>query len=237
MNAIRVNDETEFERLRDRIDLEASGGADHWRLLRGLDQAFAEYYLEINESWTFWHLTTIAHRDAVLSHLCRLYDKTGGALSLGRFLLTVRAKREYFSDAAFRERLKDNPHVDGLATDRQIDESELAKEIESVSDSDPLVSRLHDLRNTVLSHRDADSVMKDKRQASLQSLPPEDIEALLSRARGITSKYSLLYRASLYGGLTGEDDYKHLFDLLRDARTSREAKIEEEVKAAATGGS
>jgi len=139
---IRVNNEEEFERLRDRIDLEASNASDHFDLLKGLEASRQDYYLEVNESNTFWHLTFIAHRDAVLSHLCRLYDRDGGAQSLRRFLLTVRANPDFFSEAAFRERLKDNVHVDTLANARRFDERELDRELASVSGTESSVSRL-----------------------------------------------------------------------------------------------
>jgi hypothetical protein len=227
MNEIRVTSEKEFERLRDRIDLEASHAADHFYLLKGLDESRKEYYPEMNESSTFWHLTFIAHRDAVLSHLCLLYDQHGAALSLGRFLLTVKANAAWFLGTAFRERLKDDPHVDTLVDDRAIDDSELDKELASVSGTDPLVSKLSDLRNTVISHTAADKVRKGTPQAWL---PVQDIETLLSRARAITSKYSLLYRASRYGGIAGADDYKATLRWLRNALSSHRAQIDKEVE-------
>ena len=191
---IRVKNEAEFERLCDRIALEASDAADHFNLVTGLYASRQEYYLEMNESHTFWHLTFIAHREAVLSRLCRIYDKYQGALSLGKFLQTVKANRDFFSDAAFRERLKDNPHVDTLAEGRSIDDSELDRELASVSESDPLVKRLWDLRDKVISHTDAERV---RTSASTDWLPTVDVEALLSRTASITSKYTLLYRKRL----------------------------------------
>ena len=221
--AIRVKSEVEFDQLCDRIDLEASHAVHHWSLWKGLHASREDYYLEMNVSNTFWHLTLIAHRDAVLSHLCRLYDKNGGALSLGRFLLTVKANRDFFADAAFRQRLKDNPHVDTLAKNRAIDDSELDKELASVSDSDPLVPKLWDLRDKVISHTDADRV---RRNAPKTWLPPEDMETLLGRAGAITSKYSLFYKASLYGGIVGADDYTSTLRLLRKALSDSQHEID-----------
>jgi hypothetical protein len=142
MKAIPVENESEFERLRDRIDLQASEAKDHWSLLKGLDAARSDYYREMDLSRTFWHLTLNAHMEAVVSRLCRLYDKDGGALSLGRFLLTVSEKRAFFSDAAFKKRLKDNPHAESLVQNRAINDVELSNEISSVSESGPLVIRL-----------------------------------------------------------------------------------------------
>jgi len=225
--AIRIRSEAEFDRLCDRVDLEASHAADHFNLLRGLVESHKEYYLEMNESNTFWHLTLIAHRKAVLSHLCLLYDQHGAALSLGRFLLTVKANRALFSDAAFRDRLKDNPHVDTLVGDRAIDDAELDRELASVSGADPLVSKLLRLRNADISHTAADKVIKGTPQAWL---PFQDVEALLSRAIAITSKYSLFYRASMYRGIAGADDYKATLEWLREALSSHRAQIDKEAE-------
>jgi len=232
MDAIRVKSDEDFERLRDRIDLEVSRAGDHWNLLKGLEESRAEYYLEMNESNTFWHLTLIAHRDAVLSHLCRLYDKDNGALSLGRFLLTVKANRTFFSDAAFRERLKGNPHIDKLVKNSAIEDSDLDAEFASVSGSDPLVIKLWDLRNKVISHTDAERVRTNAPNASHRWLPTQDTEELLSRGADITGKYSLLYRASRYSGIAGEDDYKSMLRLLRRALASHRAEIEQEIEQA-----
>jgi hypothetical protein len=185
-----------------------------------LEELRKEYYLEMNESNTFWYLTFIAHREAVLLHLCRLYDQQSTALSLSRFLLTVKARPDFFSRTAFLERLKDNPHVDTLY--RAVDESELDKELASVSLSDPLVSRLWRLRNAVIAHTDADKVMKDSAQ---QWLPFQEIKGLLDRAKAITTKYSLIYRAAMSGGIVGADDYRITLQWVRLGRSSHKAEM------------
>ncbi|HEV2381710.1 MAG TPA: hypothetical protein VG206_18200 [Terriglobia bacterium] len=177
-----------------------------------------------------WHLTFVAHMEAVLSRLCRLYDKHPGALSLGRFLLTVKDNRAFFSDAAFRQRLKQNRHVASLAKNRAIDDAELSRELSSVSRFDPLVLRLWDIRDKAISHTDAELIRKDEAGASRLYLPAEDIETLLNRASDITSKYSLLYRASLHGGIFGADDYKSTLKWLRQALSSHRAEVEKEIE-------
>lgn len=223
MDAIRLKSEKEleFDRLRDRLDLEASHAAHHFDLLKGLDGSRTEYYREMNESNTFWHLTSIAHRDAVLSHLCRLYDQHDAALSLGRFLLTVKRNPNLFSEAAFQERLKDNPPVKTLF--EAVDESELDRKLTSVSDSDPLVKSSIDLRDETISHMGADGVRKGTPEGWL---PVQDIEGLLRRARKLTSKYSLLFRASQYGGIAGADDYKSTLRWVRKGLAFHQAEIE-----------
>ncbi len=130
-----------FGRLSDRIDLEISAASDHLNLLKALVMARDDYYLELNESKTFWRLTLKAHLDAVLTHLCRLFDKSAGPFNLVKFLRTVKAHPELFSERAVRERLKDSPDLETLSDDRGIDDSELESDNASVSTSDPHLSR------------------------------------------------------------------------------------------------
>jgi hypothetical protein len=85
----------------------------------------------------------------------RLYDTHDASLSLARFLETVRANRSLFSDDAFKERIKYNPHKESLAENRPIDGVVLDAELNTVSESDPLVKELHSLRNKVIAHTDA----------------------------------------------------------------------------------
>jgi hypothetical protein len=225
MKAIRVRDPIEFDRLRKGIDQEASAASHHFQLLKGLDEARGEYHREMNESNTFWYLTFIAHQSVVLSHLCRLYDQETSALSLARFLLTVRSNWKQFSKAAFQERPADNPNVEPVINFRAIDDIELDRELESVSKTDPSVSRLLSLRNAVIAHTGAKEVQSGSQQLFL---PVQDIELLLTRARAITSKYSLLCAASMYGGIAGADDYKTTLRWLRKALTAHREQIDKD---------
>ena len=213
--------EAELERLSDRIDLEISAASEHLNLLKALVMARDDYYLELNESKTFWHLTLKAHLDSVLTHLCRLFDKSAGALNLVKFLRTVKAHPELFSEKAVRERLKDSPDLETLSDDRAIDDSELDTDIKSVSTSDPLVSRLLEFRSQTISYIDASNVARNSPTVGMTA---DGIEVLLRRARGIMSKHRLRFWASTYGGIAGAEDYKHTLQLLREGLSSRNAK-------------
>jgi ribonuclease D len=222
---IRVGNEEEFERLRDRIDREVSHARHHWTLLSQLEEISAEYWREMNESNTFWHLTFIAHRDAVLAHLGRIYDEYTGSLNLARFLETVRVNRTFFSDDAFKERLKGNPHIESLVKNRPIDDAALDAELKTVSESD-LVKELHSLRNKAIAHTDADVVRRDAPEAHKRWLPPDEIEKLLSTASDITTKYSLYFGGACYGGIAGADDFKATLRWVQKALAAHDAEIE-----------
>jgi hypothetical protein len=224
MKAIQVKSEEEFERLLEDRSIEASNAAYQWHLLKGLYAAINEHVRELNRTPAFWDVTFGALREGVLTSLGRLYDKTSAALSLQKFLLTVRSCSGYFSEHAFRRRLQHNSHVDSLAAEtRTLDVVALQAEILSVSEKDPLVERLHGIRNKRIAHRDSEMVLFDT-LSSLVGLTSTDIDALLDRANQITTKYSMLYRASCMSTrLHGADDYKDLLHLVKQS-------VEEEIR-------
>lgn len=221
--------EEEFERLLDRVSYDAYRAADYWRLLQGLDASVEEYGREFAQNQTFWGFAINAMHEAVLSYLGRLYDKTQTAVSLQRFLLTAKSHPSYFSEQAFRARLRNNPHVDSLAAEtRTLNLRELDDEIQSVSESDTLVKQLQHIRNKSVAHRDADMV-RLATQSSLAGLNVTDAKTLLERAAGILFKYSMLYRAScLSDSVSGSDDYKDLLQLVKRSLDSITAAHEEE---------
>jgi hypothetical protein len=230
MKPIRVASEKEFERLLDHMAEEAHRASDHWHLLKGLVAVRKKYEVEMYESRAFWGFTLNAHHDATLFRLARLYDQHDCSLSLKRFLLTVKASVEYFSDGARRARLKENPFVEGLLS-RKLNLSTLGGDIRRVSqERDQLVHRLCKLRNEALSHVEPNPV----RLATVSTQPrlqQKEIQTLLNRACKILNSYSLTYRASMLSAkVVGEDDYKHLLDLVRRGRDSVIAAQEEEVR-------
>jgi hypothetical protein len=223
---IRVSSEEQFERLCDRIDREVSFARHHWTLLRAIENAHPEYWREMNESTTFWYLTLIAHQDEVLSSLGRLYDDTNGALSLIRFLETVRANHSFFSKEAYEARMEGRVHAE---RDRNV-AADVDPDLQTVSESDPLVKELRCLRHKAIAHTDADAVRRDAAAAHKRSLPPEHIEELLTRATNITSKYSLHFRSSTFGGIAGADDFMNTLRWVRKGLSVHDAEIEEQLK-------
>jgi hypothetical protein len=233
MKAIQVHSEEEFERLLDRVSNDAYRAADYWRLLQGLDACVEEYGREFTQNATFWGFALNAMHEAVLSYLGRLYDKSGTAVSIQRLLLTAKSCPNYFSEQAFRNRLRDSPYVDSLAEKaRTLNLPELDDEIRSVSTSDALVKRLQDIRDKFVAHRDANMV-RLAALSLLAGLSAEDMETLLKRATNITFKYSSLYRASsLSSNVSGDDDYKDLLRLVKRSLDSIAATHEEEYRLA-----
>ncbi len=151
MGTITVQNEEEFRRLLEDISMEASRAVDPWRLLKGLDPMRDHHLRELNYSIAFWRVIFRSLYDASLAHLGRLYDTHPQSISLGNFLQTVKKNPSYFSKSAFHARLQNRPD----AVHRPLDVQEIDGEIRSVSGTDQLVRRLHNVRNNRIAHRPA----------------------------------------------------------------------------------
>ncbi len=98
-----------------------------------------------------------------------------------------------------------------------------------MSCSDRLVKALVRLRNTAISHTAFSNVQKGTPSTSL---PTNHIATLLNRARDITSRYSLLFRAKRFGSIAGAQDYKSTLRWVQTALDSHAADIDEQIKRA-----
>jgi hypothetical protein len=197
---IRIKSKEQFDWLIDHLVTETHRAWDHWDLWGGLDKALAEYGIEINQTSQFWRLTIRAHQDSVILRLGRLFDPHPIALSLGNMLQTIHngVTNSTFSDLGIEV--------------KKIDLKLLQTDLEMVSEGDPLVSQLIDIRNDYLAHR-ASRLVSSK---SIPTLQQTDIATLLTRASSMLEKYGpLCGRPIVSRHYVGEDDYKYLLDLLR----------------------
>jgi hypothetical protein len=212
-----INSRATFDGLLDHLATEGRRAGDHWCLWGALDAAFDDYSKELNQSPQFWGLTRRALQDSVILRLGRLFDPTNGALSLGNFLETI---HNHALNHSLGSLGLDVPGLDTAA---------IQEELKQVSDADPLVSRLMQVRNQYLAHRQASLV----RRGTFDSLPElrrEDIDTLLNRASAIVDKYCRLYDRPLMSvRFVGADDYKHMLDLLKAGLESIEARHADDV--------
>jgi hypothetical protein len=200
---IRIKSKEQFDWLIDHLVTETNRASDHWHLCRGLDAACGEYLKEIETTPVFWELTIRAHQDSVVLRLARLFDPAATALSIVNFLETI-------------HRGVTNRTLAPLGLDvAGLDMAAIQDELRIVSDSDPLVSRLLEVRNDYLAHRNHGLVSCGS-FSSLPVLREEEIQTLLSRALQIGEKYRRLYGRMLPArGLLGLEDYKRMLSLIR----------------------
>ena len=203
----------------------------HFSLHQNLAKATEEYATEFSQSLTFWGLTFSAHMDAVMVRLCRAYDTyEHSALNLHNLLDTIEANLAIFDEPNFRQRLKGNTFVDSLAAElKPPDREQFRKDIEAVSDSDPLVHKLVMWRHNYVAHRNSHFALNPQKFDTHYPLTFADIDALLNRALEIGNRYSLLFDASAHATLmVGRDDYLFVLKAVREHVRAYERVLKEE---------
>ncbi len=231
---IDVKDSAEFKRLLESLVDELIDAHDHFRLHQDLDAAIPDYQAEFNQSAAFWTFTLSAHMDATLPRLCKAYDLYEGkpSLNLRNFLETIQANLHFFDEPNFLERLKDNPFVDSLAAaPRKPDSAQLQKDLESVSNADPLVKKLTIWRNNYFAHRSRSSALDPKGFAKQNPILFSEIKALIDNGLRIVNLYSSLFSAAVHTSLPVKD-YKYLLDAVRRDLKVRDAELEKQIAAA-----
>jgi hypothetical protein len=230
---LKLKSAEEFRRLLTALLDDLVDARFHFTLHHNLAKAGEEYALEIAQSPTFWGLTLSAHMDAVLLRLCRGYDAyEHTALNLRNLLDTVRANLSIFDEPNFRQRVKGNLFVDSLAAElKPPDHAQLQKDIEAVSDSDPLVRKLVMWRHNYVAHRNSHFTLNPKKFDAQYPLLFAEIDVLLDRALEIGNRYSLLFDASSHATLmVGRDDYLSVLKAVREHVEAYKRRLEEEWK-------
>ncbi len=164
-------------------------------------------------------MTLKSHLSTSLYMLTKAYDQRPNALHLLSFLQTIKANPVLFSETNFRERKKDNPHVDSLASESRIpDLTSLEKDISLCSKGNHLVNTLIVHRGNTLAHRNAKNTATGTSISDTHPLSWEDFEVLLARAIEVLNKYSQLFEASPYTTKPiGADDFRYIFECVNSA--------------------
>ena len=207
--------EEQFKGLLKALSDDLLNARHHFKLYRSLHEALHDYKKEINQCVAFWGLTLSAHKQTSILSLCRAYDTQNNALGLRQLIQIIQENIDLFDIQQFRERLKHNPYVDSLSqTAREPSKQQLEKDLQFVSDNNPLVKRLKILRNNVVAHTSTSKIIKSKND--LNPLTWEEIEELIEQGMCIVNSYSSLFEASTYAStLIGEDDYKTVLRHIR----------------------
>jgi hypothetical protein len=225
---IDVSDSAEFKGLLESLVDELIDAHDHFRLHQDLDAAIPDYQAEFNQSAAFWTFTLSAHIDATLLRLCKAYDLYEGkpSLNLRNLLETIKANMHFFDEPHFRMRLKENPFVDSLATGaRKPDSVELQKDLQSVSDADPLVKKLTIWRHNYFAHRSRASALNPKDFSARNPLLFSEIGALIDNGLRIVNHYSSLFNATVHTSFPIKD-YKYLLNAVRRDLKRQESEMQ-----------
>lgn len=211
---IPFSNENEFKRLLEGLANDILDAHVHYKLYKDLLSTIKEFPLVVAQSNTFWSMTLKSHLSTSLYMLTKAYDQHTNALHLLSFLQTIKANSVFFSEANFRERMRDNPHLNSLASEsRVLDLTSLEEDISLCSVDDPLVNTLIVHRGNAIAHRNAKNTAKGRSISDTRPLTWEDFELLLNRAIEILNKYSSLFEASTYSTRPiGANDFRYIFE-------------------------
>jgi hypothetical protein len=213
MKSIRIKDSKDFDLLLEALVFDYVYAESIFRERVSLFYDLTARPKLFEAAKTFWTLTLRAHDDAVLLRLCRMYDQDRASLNLRRLLLTIKDNLHVFDEADFRQRFKGDPFVDSLAAsaDRP-DSAQLDEDLQSMSNSDPLVAKLDHSRNRVIVHKDPRNILGRLDSADTNPLTEEDVTALLRRADTILNqRYRRLFKGNaMWRVIEGIGDYKNL---------------------------
>ena len=226
---ISLKEGFEFQRLLEGLANDIVDAHIHFKLYKELLAASSEFPLVMIQSNTFWSTTLKAHLNTSLFMLTKAYDQHDKALHLFSFLKTIKANPDLFSETKFRERKKDNPYVDSLASEcRTPDLAKLDSDISLCSPNDPLVKTLTILRGNVLAHRNAENTASGRSISETHPLIFENFEVLLNRALEILNTYSSLFEASTYSTKAiGADDFRYIFECVNSSVKKSRLESEE----------
>lgn len=217
MNAV----EQEFEKILDEITEDLFDAKYQSALYRKLMELGAEYSREFNQTLAFWGVVRSSLQESSVLALARAYDQRPDGINLITLINFVRNNVDLFGAEKFRERLKDNAHVDSLVQDRLLpNEEQFSKHTELVGSKDPLVNKLIQIRSNIIAHKSKGQILGTKK--AIASMDWDEFDSLVDRGFEICNYYRDLYNACRFSanGLVGKDDYQYVLKYLRIAMTT-----------------
>jgi len=196
---MKIEKADELDRILTAIGNEFMHANVVYKLYLDVNLSFEEYKAEVNESSAFWGITRDSLFDSVMLRLCRLYQKSSGAITLQSVLQEISANLYVFNEEHFRNRLKDNPGVDDLArASRTPVMKQLNIDIEFASEQNQPVKRLIRWRNSQFVHKSSKVVTRQTKVPAEYAITYGDISTLLEKGMKIVNRYTGMFRAVTY---------------------------------------
>lgn len=212
---INIHSPKDMEKLMESLHREVIDAQHFLKLYQLLTASIDEFADAFALSNTFWHYALRGLKETGMYTLCRLFETQKSALNLPNFLKLIKDNREYFSEEYFRDRLKDNPHLENLAQCNRIPTAkEIDDDLNLVTIANPLVKKIVMWRNNIYAHKGASSVLNGYSTLKENDFTDEEIQELIDTAFHVYNKYLGLFRAATWSRmLLGEDDYRSLLKL------------------------
>lgn len=204
----RANTKREFSEWRKAISHELRSASWHYCLYRGLWREISKDPAPFNRARAFWALTLEAHLESARMSLARLYDQQTKSIALLNWLRSIEAVPDLLdlSEQAMRRNF----------VRERFETEKLARDIEAVRSTDPIVNKLVTIRGNAIAHRSEASISLSD---FLRDNPIKftEYEKLIDRGSTLLDRYSVLFDGKAYALDTGEeDDYKMVLSAFVD---------------------
>jgi len=190
-----------FEKQRERLVADIREAHQHYDLYLQIRSAVSvdSHREQMNKATNFWTLTLNAHLTSCRLGLCRIYDKTKGAITLNKWL--------HQHGTALLNKASEPDIVERHFMQAPVSESVFEKDLELTDSENPLVKTLNEQRNKAIIHSAKSEVSEIKSVFERHRLTYSDYEDLLNRADTILNRYSVLYSGESYSIFTkGRND-------------------------------
>lgn len=191
MTTKSIKNPEDFHKLFEALTLDLVQASVYYKLHVDLRNETKEYLKEYNQSPAFWNLTFDALFEASLLRLCRVYEREKSSNTLPNLLDAIKESLYIFDENNFKERLKENPYVESLASyNRTPDLGQLNLHIDYVSEErNPIVKKLIIWRNSHVAHKSRKKVIKQSDLSDTDPLTYGDMSELIDEGMKILNYY------------------------------------------------
>lgn len=182
----------------------------HWGQKMALESQLERFPNVKVEAWTFWFYTMVAHRQAALISLARVFDQEQSSLHMRSWLEAIREHLHMFNKESALQRRPGDPFVQWMKPDAaKPDPIQLEQDINACSLKDSDINALIVYRNILLAHRGGTVTRRDN-ASEIATLSEEQVKRLLDRAHMLLNRYSYMFDTSIYGTKPSGNDQVHL---------------------------
>ena len=206
-----------FQKYYDKLIWQTLYARAHLKLWERLESYKSNYLKELNQTPHFFTFTIRAHLDDALLTLSRILDKHEDSLSIWKFLDFVEQNHKIFSNQAFRQRIKGNPHYESLIKSHTpITLKEIEEDRQKLGSLKDTIDNIKEWRDTVLAHIDRKFYLKGKVISRKHPLQAQQLKRVINTLVKILNRYSAAYKSSTFlEKFPGEDDVQHVMDFIR----------------------
>lgn len=211
---LKVKNSAEFGRMIAALAGDIVTASIHLQLLQDLNRSRRKYVRALSQSPAFWQNTFQAHGHTAMFALCRAYDSHDDSVNLKNMIEVARDHPEWFSEAEFRVRKKDSPHLKSLAEVKRTPDRRKVRYHLAFCGS-PLVLRLQHWRHQAVAHKSRAVALSPEAVVARFPVSFRNMQTLTKRAARMVNYYSNLYDANTYSmQMFGNNDYRKVLEVI-----------------------